>query len=77
METVRRILLSPEYQTILFYKRNNATQYAILLCVCVHGREHVITRKSEQRVPPLKFAGFPNQSPQLTMDRLMQHLLTY
>ena len=34
----------------------------------VHGRDHHVTRlKPEQRDHPLKFAGFHNQSPLLTM----------
>ena len=38
-----------------------------LLLSCVHGQDHVTTRKSQQRVPSLKFTGFHNQSPLLTM----------
>ena len=33
----------------------------------VHGRDHVTRLKPEQRDHPLKFAGFHNQSPLLTM----------
>ena len=33
----------------------------------MHGRDHVTRLKPEQRDHPLKFAGFHNQSPLLTM----------
>ena len=33
----------------------------------VHGRDHVTRLKPKQRDHPLKFAGFHNQSPVLTM----------
>ena len=42
------------------------TPDAILITV-VHGLDHVTRLKPKQRDHPLKFAGFHNQSPLLTM----------